>query len=318
VRRRVGGALVVLLAVVTGVVVVLALRAPTPPASSGSSSPPLGGTIAVHGADAWRWVGPKECNPAADAVPLERLTADGWVGSDVPLANVTRMSFSDRRHGIALGTTSTCALGVALTEDGGVTWAVDAANPALLDAWYVGRTVWGITRQAGPTRLARYSVAGAALEEAAGTTSVCDAVDGVPTLTAFVDDRQGLLLCEQTAVTGRLLARTFNGGEAWERLTDARPLTGLDGPGPVLDLDVTGAAGEDVWTLFPSRVCPQGELRRSTNGGGSFERLPCPDQVDQVLGVGFSSAENGLLLGVVDDQPVVLATTDGGTSWSRS
>jgi photosystem II stability/assembly factor-like uncharacterized protein len=147
---------------------------------------------------------------------------------------------------------------------------------------------------------------------------VCDAVDGTPALTAFSSRRRGLLLCSQAAISGRLLARTFNGGASWERLTDGRPETGLDGVAPVVDLDLAGPQGQTVWVLLADEACPEGQLRRSADGGASFEQLPCPGDstsLDAVLAVAFSAPTEGVLLGLADDAPVLLVTSDGGSTW---
>ena len=116
---------------------------------------------------------------------------------------------------------------------------------------------------------------------------------------------------------GRLLARTRNAGRNWERWTDARGITGLDGPGPIIDLDVVAGPTDVIWTLFEGGECPEGQLRRSV--GRSFDRLRCPSEtvaVDTVLAVAFTTPRRGSMLGLADGEPVLAQTRDGGSTWT--
>jgi hypothetical protein len=315
---RLGALLVAALLVVTGAVVALALRSPTPPPLTFSIEPDAG-ALAAAGDRVWRWVGPSACTDEADQVPVQRLTDAGWEDAPIPLVSVTRLSFGSVDDGIALGTTSTCAVGAAVTHDGGQTWGSEPDVLSLKDAWWVGNRVWGVTRVDGPARAVWLPASGDSLGAAGDTSAACDAGDGPPTLVAFATPRRGLLLCQQISGDGRLLARTANSGRDWERWTDARQVTGLDGPGPIVDLDVVRGPSDVIWTLFDGGECPEGQLRRSV--GRSFDRLRCPSEtvaVDRVLAVAFTTPRRGFLLGLVGGEPLLAQTRDGGSTWAAT
>ena len=319
--RRVGVALVASLIVFTLLLVALALRKPAPPPTPGA---PAGlGSLAVVGDRMWRWVGPAECTPATDKVPLERFSEGRWQPVNVPLVNVTSISFANAIEGIAVGTTSNCALGVVVTRDGGKTWWLRSGSPPLLDGVLLDNTLWGVLRgtHTGQTLVDRYIQTGTRIRPGpAIDTSPCDATDGVPTQVAAYTPDFALQLCQQDVSDGRLLARTINGGVSWDRLTDNRPMTGLDGDGTFTRLEVAGDAS--VWALFEGGECPEGQLRSSTNGGSTFQRLPCPADnypLATVFDFAFSSPTQGVLLGLdTSDQPVLLTTSDAGATWKPS
>lgn len=319
-RQWVTGAVVGVLALVTTLLVVLALRPATRPAAT--TTPLEMGAVAANGDTVWRWVGPTSCNADADVVQLERSQGGGdWTPSAIPLANVYSLSFSTPTKGIATGTTSQCSRGVALTRDGGRTWKSRDDNPALLDAWYVDGTVWGIERVIGQPQLAAYRVdSRLRLRPIGGIEPIqpCDAADGVPQQVAFWSESTGVLLCQNSVIGSRLLARTTNSGTNFERLTDDRPSLGLDGVEPITDLDVVG--NETVFALFEGGSdCREGQLRVSDSQGALFESLPCASDsvdVDRVIDVAFTSERDGVLLGVSDRAAVMLVTDDGGATWS--
>ncbi len=317
-RRWLGVLGVLVLLVVTGAVVVLALRPAEPPPTP--DAPAGAGSLAVVGDRMWRWLGPSECTPAADDAPLERWVRGMWQPADVPLVNVTAISFTNARDGIAVGTTSNCALGLVVTRDGGATWASPPQSPPMLDAVLVGRTVWAVVRgtESGQTLVTGYTLDGEPVDSTPPIdTSPCDETDGTPTHVAAFTADFVLQLCQQGPSNGRLLARTVDGGVIWDRLTDNRVLTGLDGDGTFTRLEVAGVSS--VWVLFVGGECSEGQLRRSANTGQSFERLPCPSKganVAEVFDVAFSSATDGTLLGLDSaGEPVVLTSTDAGTTW---
>lgn len=321
-RGIVTGAVVGLLALGTTSLVVVALRpvqVETPPVA-----PFEIGAVAANGNTLWRWVGPTDCNPDADVVQVERsVGGDDWIRSPMPLSNVYGLSFADAEHGVATGTTSECARGVAVTDDGGRTWRLRQDNPVLLDAWYQGSTIWGIERVIGQPVLAAYRADNRLrLRPVPGVTSIqpCDASDGVPDQIGYWTDTTGLLFCENDVVGSRLMARTTNQGKNFERLADDRPATGLDGGGSVLDMDVVGT--ETVWLqITPEAGCREGQLRVSDSQGAVFDRLPCPSKsvsIDEILDVAFTSETDGVLLGVLERAPVMYVTNDGGASWSTS
>ena len=120
-RGFVTGAIVGVLALGTTLLVVLALR----PVQD--EVPPVApfeiGAVAAYDDTVWRWVGPTNCNADADVVQMERSVGGGeWETSAIPLSNVYAISFADDELGVATGTTSECARGVAVTNNGGRTW----------------------------------------------------------------------------------------------------------------------------------------------------------------------------------------------------
>ena len=319
-RGVITGAVVGVLALATTLLVVLALR----PAAT--EKPPVApfemGAVAAYDDTVWRWVGPTNCNVDADVLPMERSVDGGpWETTETPLSNVYSVSFSDDGLGIATGTTRSCARGVAVTDNGGRTWQSRASNPVLLDAWYQGRTIWGIERVIGQLKIGAYRLD--SRQRVRPIKSIepiqpCDAGDGVPDQIGFWDDEVGLLFCENDVVGSRLVARTTNQGVNFERLADARPTTGLDGGGSVLDMDFAGS--ETVWLQFTQdAACTEGQLRVSDSQGGVFDRLDCPSEsvdVDEMLDAAFTSEQDGVMLGLVDREPVMFVTDDGGASWS--
>lgn len=319
-RGHITGAVVGLLALATTLLVVMALRpATTEPLPV---APYEIGAVAASGSSVWRWVGPTNCNADADVLPLERSVDGGeWVGSPVPLANVYGISFADELDGVATGTTRTCARGVAVTNDGGRNWKSSKDNPVLLDAWYVGKTIWGVERVIGQPVLGAYRVDNRRRVQPIKTIKPiqpCDAADGVPDQIAFWNTTTGLLYCENDVVGARLIARTTNEGANFERLADNRPSTGLDGGGSVVDVDVAG--DETVWLQFTAGGdCNEGGLRISDSQGAVFDRLPCASEsvtVTEVLDAAFSSPTDGVMLALVNREPALFVTDDGGTTWS--
>jgi len=321
-RGVVTGGIVGALALGTTLLVVMALRPVeivVPPVA-----PFEIGAVAAHGDNVWRWVGPTNCNADADVVQMERsIGGADWQTSPIALSNIYGISFADDDHGVATGTTRECARGVAVTKDGGRTWKTHADDPVLLDAWYQGSTIWGIERVIGQPLLAAYRVdSRLRLRPIPGVQPIqpCDASDGVPDQIAYWNDTTGLLFCENDVVGSRLMARTTNQGKNFERLADDRPLTGLDGGGSALDMDVAGT--ETVWLQLTAEAgCAEGQLRMSDSQGAIFDRLPCPSKsvtIDKVLDVAFTSETDGVMLGLVDRAPAMFVTKDGGASWSNS
>ena len=319
-RGVVAGAVVGVLALVTTLLVVLALRPPD------AEAPPVApfemGAVAASGDTVWRWVGPVNCNADADVLQMERSVGGApWETSPTPLSNVYSLSFADEDLGIATGTTRSCARGVVATNDGGRTWRAWVDNPVLLDAWFQGNTIWGIERVIGQLRIGAYRLDSQARVrpiESIKPTQPCDAGDGVPDQIGFWDDEVGLLFCENDVVGSRLVARTTNQGVNFERLADARPTTGLDGGGSVLDMDFAGT--ETVWLqLTEDPACAEGQLRVSDSQGAVFDRVACPSdsvRIDKMLDAAFTSEQDGVMLGLVDREPVMFVTDDGGASWS--
>jgi len=323
-RRLVTATVVGTLVFGTAILVMFALRPPPPPVAP---SAPLGvGAVDVVGDRTWRWVGPTDCTPDTDIIQMQSRVGNGdWLGSRVPLVNVYGISFSENgEDGIAFGTSMSCVRSIALTSNAGRTWYVDDRNPVLVDAWWVGSRIWGIDNTSGDTMLGKYSmrIKPATLRLVAqpvpAAEGTCDAQDGTPTNVAFFDDEIGLLLCEQRITSDRLIARTVNAAESFERLTDSRPASGLDGSGEILDLDVAGES--NAWTLFSAdEECPEGQLRASDSQGQFWDRLPCLPRsanVQQILDVAFADPDQWIMLAISDNQPLMLVTKDGGDSWN--
>ncbi|HEX5017603.1 MAG TPA: hypothetical protein VFX15_08460 [Actinomycetes bacterium] len=315
------GAVVGALALAAAALVVLALRPPT------VERPPVApfeiGVVAASGDTVWRWVGPSTCNADADVVQLERSEGGGpWEKSPIPLANVYSLSFSDGVHGVATGTTSKCARGVALTANGGRTWRAYSENPVLLDAWYTEGAIWGVERVVGTPQIAAFKAdKKLRLKPIKSITPArpCSASDGVPNQVAFWTDKSGLLLCQNTVIDSRLLARTTN-GSTYEALTDDRPTLGLDGAEPVIDIDVAGT--ESVWAVFApgGGGCSEGQVRYSDSQGAVFSHPECPSRsvdIDEVLDVAFTSDQDGVMLALRDRQPVMATTDDAGDTWTE-
>jgi hypothetical protein len=314
------GVIVGALALMTTVLVVLALR---PAASPVVDVAPIEmGAIATTGDTVWRWAGPVDCNADADVVQVERSTnGDAWRSAAIPLSNIYSLSFSDDTHGIATGTTSQCSRGVAITTDGGRTWKYHKDNPVLLDAWWEGNRVFGVERVIGTPIIGEYRVDTKLLLKPVHGLSQnqpCSGADGVPVDIAFWNDQHGVVFCQNTVIDARLLLLTHNGGAAFERVNDESGDFGFAGKDPVTDIDVAGK--DRVWALFaPGGGCAEGQLRVSDSQGSTFDTQPCPSDsapVDDVLDVAFSSAKDGVLLGVQNRQAVVLVTNNGGDTWS--
>lgn len=320
-RSWVTGAMLAVLAIGAAVLVVLALQ-PKSVAPRGAAPLEIG-VVAASGDAVWRWAGPADCNPTERVPPIQRsVDRTTWESMASPFVNVHALSFSDARHGVAIGTTARCVRAVAVTDDGGSSWTADEQNPVLLDAWYTGTTVWGVRQTVGSAKVAAYRVdAQLRLRPDAGVEPItpCAAGDGIPDQLAFWDEQQGLLLCQNVVTDTLLIARTVNAASSFEALADDGPASGLDGAAEVVDIDVAGAAS--AWVqLAPSGTCAEGQLRASDSSGAVFATLPCPSEsadVDQVLDVTFTSARDGLLLGVRNGRQVLLVTDDAGTTWHR-
>lgn len=309
------------LVIATAVVVVYALRSPQPPSASASII--TSGAVASVGEQTWRWTGSPECTPTSSITEVTYRIGDGpWDSAPIPLVNVDALTFENRHRGIAVGENDLCSRAIAITLDGGKTWTSNDANPALFDAWWVQRRVWGIDQSGGAASIQPYRLRPGTDQLAPDPKLTpifpCDARDGSAAHVAFYSRDAGLLLCEQAVTDERLLARTTD-GEIFERLTDSRSATGLDGEGPVLDLDVAGA--DSAWVLFPpSDECEVGQLRSSLDQGATWQRLPCLSvsaDINLVLDVAFTSPEHGVMLAASGNQPLMFTTNDGGKTWSQ-
>ena len=320
-RRMITSVVVGLLALVTVGLVLVSLRPSTPPRAP--AAPITTGALAVAGNVTLRWAGPTDCNPDTDVIQLEQSVGGGsWTGVKMPLVTVYGMTFdSDNPNvGLAYGTTRNCARGVAITENGGLTWRYRSDNPQLVDASWINGRLWGIDRTTTSV-VAAYDLRNhfrlVKLPKITAAT-VCDAQDGVPTSIAFYTVSKGMMLCEQQTTQGRLIAYTPNAAATWERVADTSPTGGLDGAGPIQDLDVAGT--KSAWVLFPAGVeCNAGQLRHSTSLGSVWAREPCLPgslHIDLILDVTFTSPTQGLMLATSNGAVTMLQTSDAGKTWT--
>jgi hypothetical protein len=312
-------ALAVLLLAAAAVVIAALRPAPTPPPVA---QIPTSGASATIGDQVWVWVGTGQC-PALSGdttSTIEHYDGSAWTSAAVPLAQVDAITFSDARHGLATGLAPDCHHEVIATTDAGVTWQPISA-PALADVSAPGLTVWGIEATNGPRAVQRLRWRSDALVSAPGgrPTNPCNTRAGPPTQVAGVDDRTAMLVCQNVGIDERQVDRTASSGEAWQTVVDQRPETGFDGSG-VTVTQLVAYGPRDAWALFadPQGECPEGQVRQSTDGGLSWDRLPCPSEsvdVSEVFDVSYSSPTNAVMVGLRHDVPTVFVTSDGGQVW---
>jgi hypothetical protein len=333
------------------VVTLLALRRSSPPAA-----PPLlasTAAVATKGDQVWLWYGVTACRsgsiststgassaagaPAATAAASASASAsasiahyDGhaWQVTQTPLASVSSLTFSSTRRGVATGPLTDCTPGTITTTDGGATWTAAPSDPAgsaasasTLDASLAGPTLWSVA-SSGHARVGRALLTATGQlrsEQMTQPTDPCRDEGSPPSLVAAVSASTALLLCQNVGVDERHVLRTTSAGLAWEVLVDQRPQTGFDGSG-VSVIALSAAGPRLAWALFadPQGECPEGQVRRSDDGGLTWTRLPCPNQsasVDNVLAMDFGSVARGVLVGMDGAHPTVLLSTDGGQQW---
>lgn len=103
------------------------------------------------------------------------------------------------------------------------------------------------------------------------------------------------------------ILRTQDGGGTWARHKDSPPdmMRDFSFPGG----DVGFACGYRGWNY------------KTTNGGTDWIKMTSLTRVDRPMGIAFTSATNGVLVGDVyatTESPGVIArTTDGGTTWTK-
>lgn len=287
--------------------------APAAPATS-----PRSGVVASTAADAvWRAVNGPPCGqPGTPDVPIERLQADGsWLGAPSGLLRVDALAFAGS-SGVAVGLDSSCSSAYAVSSDGGASWQAGSPARPLVSAAFGGEVLWALaTGSDGRAGLLLLSASAAGSD-----TSIevpCSQGDGAPSLVEAVDATYGWGLCQGPRGEGRLLLRTTTAGKYWDRLTDARPLTGFDLLGRIRSLDFVSR--DQGWALGDDPACPEGQVRTTTDSGLTWHTLPCPAlaaSLDTVLSVAFSSATDGVLLGLSEGEAVVLTTSDAGRSWT--
>ena len=230
-----------------------------------------------------------------------------WATSAIPLSNVSAISFADDERGVATGNTSECARGVAVTNNGGRTWKYRQDNPVLLDAWYQGNTIWGIERVVGQPVLAAYTRG-----QPPAVASRSRALKPDPAVRrrrrrprpdrVLGRHHRAALLRERRRGVAPAGAHHQRGREL--RAARRRParLSGLDGGGSVLDMDVAGT--ETVWLQITAEAgCSEGQLRESDSQGAVFTRLPCPSksvEINEMLDVAFTSETDGVMLALLD------------------
>jgi hypothetical protein len=369
VRAARGWSLAVLvgLIVVALVVTLLALRPASPPAA-----PPLlasTAAVATEGDQVWVWYGVTACRSGSTSTPAAAASAavsiahyDGhqWQTAQTPLASVTSLTFSSTRRGVATGPLTDCSPGTITTTDGGATWDAAASDTgastsapgtstpststpstSTLDVSLAGPTLWTVAGS-GRARVGRSLLSASGQlsdQQMTQPTDPCRDAGSPPSLVAAVSATTALLLCQNVGADERHVLRTTSSGLAWEVLVDQRPQTGFDGSG-VSVIGLSAAGPQLAWALFadPQGECPEGQLRRSDDGGLTWTRLPCPNQsapVDNVLAMDFGSitqgstaqgsttrgsttrgsTAQGVLVGMSGARPTVLVSTDGGQEW---
>ena len=294
-------------------VVLRPTAAPPPPAVA----PQSGALAVVASGEAWRALNASPCGSGAAPVAVQRLSGTSWVAAASPLARVDQLAFASTADGVAVGVDATCQPAYAVTTDGGRSWWAGSPARALISASVGaagGSSVWVLDASgSGQPRLLRFTP-DMSLEVGGGSRAVpCGQQAGPPALLAAVDDNYGLVLCQGASGEGRLLLRTTTGGQYWDRLTDARPTTGLDLTGSIRGLSFPSSG--HGYALGDAAACPAGQLRESVDAGQTWAPLPCLPGLTQVLSVAFSSDRDGLVLGRSGDVVTVLRTTDGGRTW---
>ncbi len=315
--RRRGGIVVAVLVVLAVGLVALALRPRSVPQAP--KLIPTAGAIAMSGQHIWAWTGPDQCS-GAPASSIEHFNGSAWTSHPVPLAVVEALTFSGPRFGVAIGQLPDCRPQTLLTPDGGSTWQVLTNAVPLADGWLTGLTLWGVATQPGEHAIRRYQLSPiGASREGVQPTNPCASGIGAPTQIAAPASDTALLLCQTPQLDERQVDRTQSAGARWEIVVDQRPQTGFDGSGvDVVQLATVGA--RHAWALFVDSTgeCPEGQVRRSVDGGLTWVRLTCPSQtasLNVAFSLDFATTRAGALIGLASDQPTVLLTHDGGQSW---
>lgn len=114
------------------------------------------------------------------------------------------------------------------------------------------------------------------------------------------------------ALAGRELLHSADGGRSWRAVSKA----------PLLSVIFTSES--EGWGILETRESAfESQLVRTRDGGRHWqnEASPCPHVVGGVMGVSFPTAARGWLLcvgqpGAGQQQKAVLATRDGGETWT--
>jgi photosystem II stability/assembly factor-like uncharacterized protein len=313
-RRLFVGATVALLALGTGYLVYATTRGDPAPAAPAALAPGVG-AIALSPSHAWRWAADTECERGLGVAgtTVERRDGTAWVGADVPLSTVRRLSFADDTHGVALGTDERCLAAAAATGDGGATWSRLDGHPVAVDV--AKGAAWRVTADAAGDRSVEHAPDAGGPWTAASRPCTND--DGDLSDVVAVSATAAWAVCEGPAVGLRLLLRTADAGATWERRVDNRESTGLSGDGTIRRL-VIGTAPRGWVFLAGGDRCPEGELRTTADTGLTWAPLPCPAAsapLRAVLDVALRPDGTGLLLGISRGKRVLLATADGARTW---
>lgn len=287
---------------------------PTPPRAARADA----AALAYVDGSAWRWLGPSTCRPGVSEVTeIDRSTDGGlrWTAVTAPLAGVRRISFATETAGVAVGYDASCLPTAATTTDGGVSWRTfGTSEPLAVADLAPNRLVWAVGRVGASAPVLRGTDPSAFEAVANGCAQ---AATGAPSLiSAGTAPELAWLLCQNGDGSGRLLLQSNDAGTTWRQLAGRRAATGFAGGGKVRDFDFpTNSAG---WSLLDGAGCPEGQIRVSTAGGGTWSTLPCPlGSVlgSRVLAVAFSDAQRGVLVASMQGGISVLRTTNGGRSW---
>jgi photosystem II stability/assembly factor-like uncharacterized protein len=256
---------------------------------------------------------------AAKPVDAAQILCGGFGGGPAPVPG-GGIAFPDAMHGWLVGIKASLDLclqssgAVVSTSDGGVTWKPQRV-PALvhslsgvsfvndLDGWAVGGASIIATDNGGATW---------GLQAVLGGVQLAN-VDFVNTTDGWAVG----LTCTHTGCAGVVLATT-NGGLSWTPQTI---------PGGVFALySVAFANPLDGWAVGSTDCgqalfCP-GVVLATTNGGTSWSTQTMPSGALTLQGVTFATSTSGWAVGwgisCLTAPPctgVIMATTDGGTSW---
>ncbi len=260
------------------------------------------------------------CVRPAPALLATANAGRSWLRLDVPLIGLTAMSFADARHGTVVGWTKNCKVGAWNTSDAGASWhpIASPARPVIDLDLVTENDGWAVTRI--PAGIARVTGGGTSLTP---TSTPCGGTASPPRRVVAVSTSEAIVTCEgdvTSAGQARGVYRTTNGGASWTAMTrSARGVApgadGLGGAGRLLSLD---RVGDELLVAISKGGCPEGELRRSRDGGRTWTATPCVSaeiEHDGWLGVGFSTAGRGFGLVAWGSQLRGLVTADGGATW---
>ena len=309
-RRRLSPLAVAGVAVAVAAALLLGGLALRPPPRPAVAEEPDAGVIAAAGDRSWTWSGPELCRPGPPTAIQPRVGDELGGPQPLPLRILTGLATSDGQRLVATGADADCNPAGAASPDGGATWeSLPRLVGTSLSVGPAG-TAWAVVPEENPQALLRRAPDGA-------VTRVEDRCPENKALTVVAAGSpvDVWAMCETPDGNERTLSRTRNGGRQWEWQVNDRSRSGLEGSGRMIAMSFSGQRG---WLLMESGRCPEGELRETTNGGDSWQRLPCVTQstaVTRLLGMTFTSETAGRAVGVRGPTTIELATSDAGRTW---